>query len=504
MPYTVVHHEDTGKYCVHKQNADGSDGPMLENACHDSAEEAGAQIGAIEHSEGMMKKELQKRVMKKEGDGEHPSSHYLVVEDPSKPTTWHLRVKNAAGEVDHRLMGAAWAALHGGYRGNKYEGPGKDAAIAKLTRLYKSEGMPVPGAKSFATFKQDKAGDWWFIGLYSNKFEDREQEIISEAAHKEYVAWANEKGFQPPVTAYHLPRQKPGFWKKVMTAYESDKISTDAMNGLMESAYRKYALARTQHLFYSNGFVGVVAKVYQEKIEAAKRLSESDYDLGMSHGFTNVQISDNIFDRYRSFEFSLLLRDRAANLFTFGRIMEGQTVFSDQDKKVLNDIEPGLADELDEVTSKMSQTLEEGGVAFKQEGEEEEAPAPDEETTPEEESGKGYTALVSKLVADLGLNDLQKVLQTNFETIDKRFGALEQLVEKVQKTEDEQIAAQYYRPDWSKISRPTASKDNIVPETQPEAKKDTGVPGWSELALKEASGLAWNVQIQQAAPVKQE
>jgi hypothetical protein len=41
-------------------------------------------------------------------------------------------------------MGAAWAALHGGYRGNKYQGPNKSAAIAKLTALYKSEGMDVP------------------------------------------------------------------------------------------------------------------------------------------------------------------------------------------------------------------------------------------------------------------------------------------------------------------------------------------------------------------------
>jgi phage I-like protein len=41
-------------------------------------------------------------------------------------------------------MGAAWAALHSGYRGNKYEGPGKEAAIAKLNALYKSEGMELP------------------------------------------------------------------------------------------------------------------------------------------------------------------------------------------------------------------------------------------------------------------------------------------------------------------------------------------------------------------------
>jgi hypothetical protein len=81
---------------------------------------------------------------KKEEDGEHPASHYLVVEDPDSPTTWHLRVKGPDGKPDHRLMGAAWAALHGGYRGNRYEGPNKEEAIRKLKALYRAEDMEIP------------------------------------------------------------------------------------------------------------------------------------------------------------------------------------------------------------------------------------------------------------------------------------------------------------------------------------------------------------------------
>jgi len=84
---------------------------------------------------------------KKEPDGQHPPSHYLIVEDPEHPSTWHLRVRDADGRVNHNLMGAAWAALHGGYRGNKYEGPGKEAAIEKLKSLYRLEGMGLPDAQ---------------------------------------------------------------------------------------------------------------------------------------------------------------------------------------------------------------------------------------------------------------------------------------------------------------------------------------------------------------------
>lgn len=67
-------------------------------------------------------------------------SGHLVTE---KDGTQHLPThKN--GKFDARLAGGAWAALHDGYRGNKYEGPDKDKAIAKLKKLYKSQGMDVP------------------------------------------------------------------------------------------------------------------------------------------------------------------------------------------------------------------------------------------------------------------------------------------------------------------------------------------------------------------------
>jgi uncharacterized protein len=66
---------------------------------------------------------------------------YLVKDADGKG---HLPYTKDDGKPDHRLMGAAWAALHGGYRGNKYAGPNKDEAIAKLKRLYKSEGMDTP------------------------------------------------------------------------------------------------------------------------------------------------------------------------------------------------------------------------------------------------------------------------------------------------------------------------------------------------------------------------
>ena len=82
---------------------------------------------------------------KSEPDGQHPASHYLAVGDSSKPSTWHLPVKDSSGKISTRHLGAAHAALTKGFRGNKYGGPGKEKALAKLHSLYRQAGMEWPG-----------------------------------------------------------------------------------------------------------------------------------------------------------------------------------------------------------------------------------------------------------------------------------------------------------------------------------------------------------------------
>ncbi len=76
---------------------------------------------------------------------------FLVVENPEQTTTFHLQVMTD-GKPDHRLMGAAHAALMSpnGYRGQKYAGPDKAKAIQKLKALYKKEDMPWPSAEKAA------------------------------------------------------------------------------------------------------------------------------------------------------------------------------------------------------------------------------------------------------------------------------------------------------------------------------------------------------------------
>ena len=68
-------------------------------------------------------------VTKKEKDGNHPSSHYAFVSDPSQPSTWKLRIDDKAH------VGGAVAALSGsGYRGQKVSIP-KDVRTKVLGKV---------------------------------------------------------------------------------------------------------------------------------------------------------------------------------------------------------------------------------------------------------------------------------------------------------------------------------------------------------------------------------
>ena len=85
-----------------------------------------------------------KELRKFKGNLASKAVRYLVTDSDGKK---HLPYTGEDGKPNHRLMGAAWAALHGGYRGNKYEGEDKSDAIARLKRIYEREGMTPPNEK---------------------------------------------------------------------------------------------------------------------------------------------------------------------------------------------------------------------------------------------------------------------------------------------------------------------------------------------------------------------
>lgn len=129
-----------------------------------------------------LERELAEAKMKTVAGKKRPASDFLVVEDPDKVSTWYLPVK-VNGKINHNLMGAAWAALHGGYRGSKYEGPDKAAAIKKLTALYKAEDMETPAIE--AAMDEAYGDDEVYVSYAITSFADLQAaEQTNEAAER--------------------------------------------------------------------------------------------------------------------------------------------------------------------------------------------------------------------------------------------------------------------------------------------------------------------------------
>ena len=215
---------------------------------------------------------------------------YLVAEDPQKSSTWHLQVRRG-GKVDHSLMGSAWAALHSGFRGNTYQGPQKDAALAKLKKLYISEKMPLPATKdsSFRVFK-DASGNMRWVAQSSTAYQDRDKEIVSTKALADDCRFADKHGAYGPLRWWHCPGLDLG------------DCDFNAMHGrvLLESGtFRSPAIA--------------------QKVARAADILE--ISLGFLHLPTEPDAS-GVFHHIRRFERSLVPRGKASNRFTAFRVKE--------------------------------------------------------------------------------------------------------------------------------------------------------------------------------------
>ena len=215
---------------------------------------------------------------------------YLVVEDRAKPSTWHLQVKRN-GTPDHGLMGAAWAALHGGYRGNPYQGPNKATALAKLRALYRAEQMDLPAEKalsSFAVYK-DQAGRERWVMVSSNAFRDRDGEIVSQKALAADVARADQDRQYGPLRWWHVGQP-------FGAGLDIGDCDYNAMAGrmLIESGtFRSPAIGAA----------------------VARKAAALQGSIGFVHP-PNEPDADGVFTHIRRFERSLVPRGKAANPFT--------------------------------------------------------------------------------------------------------------------------------------------------------------------------------------------
>ena len=169
---------------------------------------------------------------------------------------------------------------------------------AKLTRAAaKRIDISQPAKKKSSGIEVQKALDGTFrwFGWVSNKWRDRDYpaepkiggQIITEAAHKEFVEWA----WKNP--AENMPYLWP--WHTPISAHKD----------------------RADWVDYADGFLLASGSLTKDEAKRLEDLSKN-YDLAMSHGLVNMAYDkeNGYIEKYRTFEVSYLPRDHAANEWT--------------------------------------------------------------------------------------------------------------------------------------------------------------------------------------------
>lgn len=376
--------------------------------------------------------------------------------------------------------------------------------VAKVSDKPVPEEKPIDEkADSSVRFFKDKAGDWWMLGIYSNRWKDLQGEILSEAAHLEYARWVNATGFEPAVTLAHQPRLSEKFWKNMFRRFGND---IPEFNKLIGEIYKDFGFARVKRIVPLNGFVLAVAKVDPSKKDVAEKLSKVS-NLAMSHGclafketvdFNLDKTPVNIVDKYRSFEVTVLSKGNAANAVTIPIFVEARTMtksMSDADRDLLSKILPEeMVAQVDTVTSSLEKDLNER-LAFKDDPKEEskkeavaeevkepEVAAPAAAETPAEAPAEALPAsapaesseveaVVEAVIKSLNTDGLKSVLsdiQTQLVELKEKVAELDGLkvqVKQLSRSDDEKIAAQLAPParpgiDWG--AAPSRSTANLV------------------------------------------
>jgi hypothetical protein len=250
-----------------------------------------------------LKSIIKAKAFKTEGGTKFYASDFAYVPDPSKPSTWKLRISEGSpGNVTKAQLGRAAAAFSsGGFRGNKVQLPSSAVASAKrkIRASYKKLGVSeseIPDSvkeNSGMMFFKDNTGSIRWIASYSNNFRDDDNppEIISEASHLRFVDMVdNKEAPMPELWHWHIPGTRWGV---------ADFVAYDKDNGIAMAS-------------------GTVDAGHENEAYA---LSNKESDIRVSHGMPKMLVKYDASDptiivEHVTKEISDLPSWAAANSFT--------------------------------------------------------------------------------------------------------------------------------------------------------------------------------------------
>lgn len=290
----------------------------------------------------------------------------------------------------------------------------------KVAKVENPPLLEVPTSCFLVT--KDIQGDWRWLALFSNKFEDREGEIFSEDAHKEYEAWVDQTKNYPELRMWHVPGTDVGM---------ADLVT------------------------YADGFQIAAGSFYKETKEVAESLAKTK-GLAVSHGYEyrNDDLgSDGVYQRYRTFEISVLPGERAANpwtAFTLEQLQQEVAMGLAKEKRdfLVEHFGEERVGKLEGILPQLSKDLEEAGIGWKDLAEVMTDPVTDEKPAEEEtpaattedpkpaatpEAAASEAEVVAKAIGDAVKEALAPVGQ--------QISELQAAVKDLQLSDDEKIAA---------------------------------------------------------------
>lgn len=255
---------------------------------------------------------------------------------------------------------------------------GKELSEAEYKEIEAELGIKAQ-VKALSIFKQAD-GRLRIVGVASNNYRDRDNppEIITEAAHKEFMAYLDAN-----------PDRAPEFWH-------------------WHTRGTKYAKADGWE--YSDGMTIYTGLVDIGKEKEAMAAAESG-DVGMSHGFfpLGYDKAHNLITKYRTFEVSDLPKSRAANPFTSFNVVkkEAGMAFSEAKKSYFTDklgVPAATVAEWEKMTSDLKSAADAAGADWKDFEDEPAAKAtgdPDEAKKPEPKKDENADAMEAKIAAEV-------------------------------------------------------------------------------------------------------
>lgn len=298
---------------------------------------------------------------------------------------------------------------------------------------------------------KDKSGGWRWLGIFTNNFKDREGDIITSDAHKEFCSYLDKN-----------PEKAPEFlvWHTPGSARKSRADLWD----------------------YDKGFFLISGKLTDEEAHSIKKCIDRYGDLGMSHGFLAVRDKENqnLITKYRSFEVSDLPLSKAANLWTDLTLVLKEASIMNEEKRnyLIEALGESAVSEIEASLDANKAALDAAEVESK---ETEEVPTEKVETPAEteevaEEDGKELTPESEPIAHDALTKAIETVIVDVFKPdqlgaalkmFSERLDVVEAKIDKNNKTLEQKVAEELApRVDFSWLERPSESKENIVSDEE--------------------------------------